>query len=95
MLDNVTRDVLVSEIEHAIEALQKAVKTLKESGTVFSISEDDVWAYIKEKGIKVPEDKREDVLRYLKKSLENLCFDGAYSVWNLIEDAVKEVLSEA
>jgi len=31
MLDNVTRDVLVSEIEHVIEVLQKAVKTLKES----------------------------------------------------------------
>jgi hypothetical protein len=64
------------------------------SKPVFVISEEDVWAMAEHKKIKVPEERKEHVLYYVKKYLEGYCYGGAYNIWDAIADAIKDALQE-
>jgi hypothetical protein len=61
---------------------------------VFRLSEDDVWALAESKKIVIPEDKKEHVLYTVKKAVESYCFEGAYNIWDAIEDGIRDALSE-
>jgi hypothetical protein len=46
------------------------------------------------KKIVIPEDKKEHVLYTVKKAVESYCFEGAYNIWDAIEDGIRDALSE-
>lgn len=59
---------------------------------LITISEEDLWAIAEKEGIKIPEDKKQDVIQTAKKFLESYCYDGAYNVWDALKDAIKTAL---
>jgi hypothetical protein len=93
-LNRATVDVLAAELESVKELLGKIEKTIKENRAVFSISEEDVWMLAEKEGLRIPDDKKGDVLHYVEKYLEGYCFDGSYTIWDAIKDAIKDVLAE-
>lgn len=60
--------------------------------SIFVLCEDDVFSLAEQKKIEIPKEKRDDVIYYVKKYVSSYCFDGAYTVWDAIEDAIKEAL---
>jgi len=67
---------------------------MAEDKPILVIVEDDVWELAKSKGIEIPQDKRDDVIYYVKKYIESYVFDAGYNIWDAIEDAIKEALKE-
>jgi len=61
---------------------------------LITLSEEDVWAIAEHEGIKIPEDKKDDVIYTVKKYLESYCYDAGYNVWDAIRDAIKTALEE-
>jgi len=61
---------------------------------VFSIQEKEVWAIAEKCGFTIPEEKKEEVISAVKKDIESYCTDGAYTIWDLISDSIRDVLDE-
>jgi hypothetical protein len=93
-MDKSTVDVLVAELEHVKELLGRIEKTIKESRTIFSVSEDDVWMIAEKEGIEIPEDKKAHVLHYVENYMKGYCYDSSYSIWDAIKDAIEDALAE-
>jgi hypothetical protein len=93
-LDKATIQVLTADLEHVKELLERIEKTIRESKAVFSISEEEVWMLAEKEGLKIPEDKKDDVLHYVEKYMEGYCFDSSYTIWDAIKDAIKDALAE-
>ena len=93
------------EVKRAIESVSrygfyikvlsiKEVDSIEKSETIFSISEEEVWQLAEREGIKIPEDKKDQALYYVKKYLEGYCFDSSYTIWDAVKDAIKDALTE-
>jgi formaldehyde-activating enzyme involved in methanogenesis len=67
---------------------------MEDSKVLLAISEEDVWAIAEQEGIRIPEDKKDDVIYTVKKFLEGYCYDGAYNIWDAIKDAIKTALED-
>jgi hypothetical protein len=93
-MDKSTVDVLVAELEHIKKLLGRIEKTIKESRTIFSVSEEDVWMIAEKEGIEIPEDKKAHVLHYVENYMRGYCYDSSYSIWDAIKDAIEDALAE-
>jgi hypothetical protein len=99
--DNEKAMRLLEKLEELQDRLGTALDTIEmlshklENPTdkhLITLSEEDVWEYAKNEGIEIPEEKREDVIYMVKKFLESYCYDGAYTVWDAVKDAIKTAL---
>jgi hypothetical protein len=74
-----------------IEILSHNLENPKDKHLI-TLSEEDVWEYAKNEGIQIPEEKKEEVIYMVKKFLEAYCYDGAYTVWDAVKDAIETAL---
>jgi formaldehyde-activating enzyme involved in methanogenesis len=101
LLDGYHQEELEDKIKQLLKEYGVEAKIKSSTGNemtvckhLMTISEEDVWAIAEQEGIRIPEDKKDDVIYTVKKYLEGYCYDGAYNIWDAIKDAIKTALEE-
>jgi hypothetical protein len=98
-LDGYHQEELEDKIKQLLKEYGVEAKIKSSTGNEMTVckhlitfSEEDVWEYAKNEGIQIPEEKKEEVIYMVKKFLEAYCYDGAYTVWDAVKDAIETAL---